>query len=795
MGGKVMRPPAGAFRSGCRSGLRHWILAALLGALVSLPFRAAAQVEEKVTVRGTVHDSRGLPIAGATVEAEGLPPAAVSNEKGVFQMRLGAGRHSFRIARPGFHTARLELEISADLEDLDFVLAPQAALRETVVVQAIRAGEAEPATTTDLEQPEIEKRNFGQEMPFLLKDTPSVVHSSDSGNGAGYCYFSIRGIAQTRINMTLDGVPLNEPEDSGVYFSNFGDFTRTVESIQIQRGVGTSTVGSASFGGSISFQSADPKDKPAFSAQLGAGSFGSYRGSLALDSGRRRGGLAFKGQLSLSTTDGFREHSGADQASFYYGATRQADRSYLKVSGFSGRTRTGLAYLAAESSILEGNLRFNPLAPEERDGFGQDFLQAQYTREVSPAASVSVQGYYNGVQGWIRIRNAADGLLQQYGVNGQMTGALVTAHYQRGPWTAAWAAHFSRFSRQHTLDTLGGSRLYRNTGFKEEANTFFKAGGRWNRFSVYGDLQVRWTRFRYEGSLRLGPVRWAFFNPKIGARWQPVPLLGLYASIGRAVREPTRNDMLAGEDNATVAYDLRAVRPEELLDLEAGLEGRGRNLQWRSNLYAMEFRNEIAQTGELSEIGLPLRRNVGRSYRRGWESELTWKPVRQLLVRNATGLSRNRIREWVQQYNVFDGSGAWVEAIKKEHRGVIPLLTPSAVVNQTVEWLPASRFAVSVTGRYVSSSRLDNTGQTLFHVPAYGNVDLGFRLDLPQAGARIRPHLRLDVLNLLNRRQYAGGYSYLFYERDSSGADRLAALAYFYPLAGRALFLNLDFSW
>ena len=245
---------------------------------------------------------------------------------------------------------------------------------------AVRAGAEAPVTKPDLDRHEIEALNGGQEMPFLLKQVPSLTQYSDSGGTTGYSYIYLRGIQQTRMNVTFDGIPLNEPEDSAFYFANFGDFASAVDSIQIQRGVGTSTVGAASFVGSINFASVDIKDRPEATVRVGAGSFGARRMSAALHSGDIGQGVKLYGQVAYQEGDGFRRNSGNIQQSVYVGATRGTPRSFFKLFGAFGRERSHLAFLAADEDTLNRDLRFNPMFPDERDDFGQGFLTAQYHR-------------------------------------------------------------------------------------------------------------------------------------------------------------------------------------------------------------------------------------------------------------------------------------------------------------------------------------------------------------------------------------------------------------------------------
>jgi iron complex outermembrane receptor protein len=665
-------------------------------------------------------------------------------------------------------------------------------LSEEVVVQAVRAEERTPVSKTDVGRDAIDVVNRGQEMPFLLGATPAVNFQSDTGLAAGYAYFNIRGIGPTRLNVTLDGVPLQDPEDQALYFSNFGDFASVVDSIQVQRGVGTSSVGAASYGGSVNFASVSPAERRGLEAQVGGGSWGTGRGTVAGNSGLLGGAWGLYGRLSGQTTSGFRHHSGVDQGTLYYGATRSGSRSLLKVFGFSGREHTQLAYLATDEATLDTDLRANALSPDETDEFGQDFVQAQYTHLVGDATTLMAQAYYNGAQGWFGIWDGSHENLQRYGIDGHFVGLVLGATHHRGRLGLNWGAHVNDFTRDHFMDVVGGSRAYRNTGQKNEYSTFLKTTWDAGRFRLWVDAQVRGARFEYRGDEPLGSVSWTFFNPKAGVRFDPSPALGLYASVGRMGREPARSDMLNGEDDASIRYDLSAVEPERVVDYEAGVELHRGHLTARADVYAMEFENEIALTGELSEIGLPVRRNAGRSHRRGVELDLAYAPSPRWRFATTAALSRNRIDSWTQVYDVYDADGAWVETTSVVHPDVEPLLTPTVLVNGTVEWKPTPAAGLLLAGRFVDEAQLDNTGNPAFRTPSFFTLDVQASLSLERWVKRGAPRIRVQATNLLDdRRSWPSGYSYLYFVRDG-GSDTLNGTSYYYPLATRSVYVTLD---
>jgi iron complex outermembrane receptor protein len=290
----------------------------------------------------------------------------------------------------------------------------------------------------------------------------------------------------------------------------------------------------------------------------------------------------------------------------------------------------------------------------------------------------------------------------------------------------------------------------------------------------------------------LGLVDWTFLDPKVGIRQTLSPGLSLYGSIGRAQREPARLDLLLGEDNATVPHDLEAVKPESVTNFEGGVDLNTQELALQANVYLMEFRNEIALTGELSEIGLPLRRNVDRSYRRGVEVDLRWMPLSNWTVMHSLNVSRNRIDSWTQFYDVYDAEGAWVGSEPITYQNGRPLLSPELVFNLGAEWANRDT-SVRLMGRYVAESQLDNTGLSEFQTPSFTNVDLRASQSLGRFWEGADARITLFVNNLLdNQDQFPSGYSYQFLVRDGAGGETLDGIPYYYPLATRNFVVELE---
>ena len=638
--------------------------------------------------------------------------------------------------------------------------AAKPVLKESIVVSGIRAEEKTPVTKTDIDKETIEKDYYGQDIPLLLRDAPSINTYTEAGiGGSGYSYITLRGISPTRLNFTLDGVPLADSEDMGTYFSDFPDLAHSLESIQVQRGVGTSTVGSPSFGGSINFESIALRQSPQTSAEIGGGSYGTKFATAAYQTGWLPSGFALYTRLSAQASDGWRQSSGVRQRNVFVSAAKTLGDSQLKLTGFSGHEYSQLAFFAADRDTLKTDLRANPLTPADKDSFGYDLAQLQWMHSNLTASAFYQRGY-----GWYDL----DGF--RYGLDGLLLGGMVTASASYGPVSANYGVHVNQFRREHTRED------YRNYGTKGEANAFAKYNYDPAPWHLYADMQLRTTDFHYHGDVAIDPIRWTFFNPKVGARYQLNTWSGVYASAGMSTREPTRNDLFQGEDNASFAHDLHAVKPERLIDLEAGWDHRTRATTLKANVYGMEFHNEIASTGELSDIGLLLRRNVDRSYRRGIELEGAWQATPSLRLRGNANLSRNRISKWTQ---FFDTES-------RVYRDVNPLLTPAVLLNQTIEWTPTRPLTLGATARYAGKSYLDNTNDERFTTPSFVTLDANAAYALP-GGMR----LRLQVNNALNnKRIWPSGYSFLFLTPQKN----VDGISYYYPQATRNAVVMVEYT-
>ena len=701
-----------------------------------------------LTVRGEVRDAvTGEPVPGVIIASGGAHGGTVSDEAGRFILEIPAPAR-VRFARFGYQTVEHFIE-----RDTTVVihLEPAAPALERVTVTALRGDAAAPIPQRTMDREEVERRYVGQDVPLLLTGQPSITSYAEAGAFSNYSYFRLRGIDHTRVNITLDGVPLNDPEDQFVYFSNFPDFGNSLESVQIQRGVGTSSFGTASFGGAINFQSLPlANSERAGEVQLGRGSFGTTRGSGEWMTGRFADRFAAYARASAHRTEGYRHHSGNTAHSFFASGAYFGTRDIVKVTAVGGRSRNELSYLAAPLPDIQRDPRTNPLGEDERDDFQAYFASASWTRALGETAALQAIAYSVSQFGDYDVRIAPD--MYNFQLSSRVTGVLATWSAHRGAFDLDAGVHASTYHRDHSLAIRPnlGTLVYHNTGYKREQSAFAKAALSLGDVTLYGDVQARHPEFEYlpdpQSGISGSDIAWTFLNPKIGITWEVSRGATVYASYGSNGREPTRNDMFAGFDNVdTTNIDfvgpLSRVRPERVYDTEAGVRWRTTSMWANVNVFDMRFRNEITPVGELSYIGLPLRKNVRSSYRRGIEADVTWRPIPSLAATANATLSRNRIAEYTD-----DASG-------ETYRDVEPLLTPKVLINHGLDWQTTPALSLSVGGRYVGRSFLANTGDRDFMTPSAYLVDAGL------AWRRGRHELALHMMNLTSARFYAAGYT------------------------------------
>lgn len=608
-----------------------------------------------------------------------------------------------------------------------------------IEVTGVRTDSKTPISQKTLTKDDINKNYQGQEMSFILDKTPSVSFQSDGGQPQGYTTFRLRGIDQTRINMTLNGVPLNEPEDQGVYFSNYPNFATNIKSMQVQRGVGTSSQGTASYGGSINFEGKTGTDKET-TAQVGYGSFNTERANVSYGSGINKKGLAFYTGLSAYQSDGYKYHSGGSGYSAFVSGGYYSEKDVIKLTGFTGHALNGMAWYAVSEADIKADPKTNYNPEGEKDDFTQSFVQLQYVHSINKNSTITTTGYYNRLDGiWGMYVSPTDLLKFKLGSN--LYGIQSNYHLEVNKLNVNIGIGDNQYNRAHggTIDTVS---LYKNIGYKLDYNVYAKIGYTLGKFTLFCDLQMRHVEFSYKGDTTMAPLTWNFINPKGGITYNYSNSTNYYFSVGQNHREPTRSDMFGGNDNLV---GLNIITPEQVIDYELGSNIKTSKLNIQYNLFYMNFKNEITLLGALGSNGLPLMTSVDKSYRSGIEFDANYKLSNHFLLTNSSNYSYNRI--------IGDG---------KQYQ---PLYTPSFILNQGVEFIYKG-FSMGIQAKYHSKSFInsDNTYTTPEFITY--NTNLGYTYK--------RYSVQLQGVNLANTRYYTSGYvigtdRYLFVNAPLSG--------------------------
>ena len=697
----------------------------------------AQESTPKGTLYGKVQSVTNEPLPGATVLIMGTKLGVAADENGNYELtKLKPGDYDIMFSFIGFKPVEKTVTVSGKTE-LNVTLEHTGFVSEEVTIMAVRAEEDEPVSQTTRTREEIEQKFQGQDAGFLLEElSPSIVTYTESGgNFSNYGGFRLRGIDQTRINMTLNGVPLNDMIDQGVFFSNFTDFGNSIESVQIQRGVGTSSNGTSSYAGSINFESINVYDTvPSTEIQLTGGSFNTMRASAEVNTGKMDNNFAFYARYAQIESDGYRYNSGTSSKSFFLSGAYFAKRHTFKFTGFVGRSQNQLAYTPVALSDIKNDPRTNYISPNDQDDFGQWMTQLQHNFQINNQTSLVNTLYYNGAGGDFPF-----GYEDENGQFTQINYPLYNNHFgamsqlnresKTGKAKMNAGVHVSSFHRQNVEQIVPNydNPYYDDRSQKDEFSAFVKGKQKLGKFTLFGDVQVRGVELSLEpdaaflGSDQNIPDRqWLFINPKAGITYSVNDRLDAYASIGRTGREPTRFDILGSTQinpgNIALAQNVNAVKPEYVNNLEAGIKSRGKNVAVNANVFYMQFENEIAPIGEFIPEGfVQVYKNQESSYRAGIELDYSWDILHFLrLYGNATWMQAR-----ISQYSP-EGSDEIFEDIT-------PILSPEWNVQTTLEAEAVKDLFISIRTRYLSESFTELTNNRDFIVPESFITDLGLR--------------------------------------------------------------------
>ncbi|MFT3826229.1 MAG: TonB-dependent receptor [Chitinophagaceae bacterium] len=567
-------------------------------------------------------------------------------------------------------------------------------LPEVAIASPFSNSIASPLTISNIGKTELQRKNYGQEPSMLLAQTPSVTWYTDAGSSNGYSYFRIRGIDQTRINMSLNGVPLNEPEDQGVFFSNYPDFLQSISGIQIQRGTGYSKNGVASYGGSLYFESLPFKDSTGGQLSANYGSFNTYRINGSVNTGLHNDiGLYARG--SYLHSDGYKDHSGNTSGSAYISTGYWGSRHKLYIISFIGNQQNDLAWLGSPMDSISKNSRYNA-DKNESDNFTQAHVQLHHEWQIANNQQLHTGVFYNYLKGnydfdlnnFLGLPSTSE--MYNYAFRSNFTGAF--SYYSITSKHIKWynGVQAQWYNRRHTGSERTAGKLYVNTGYRNESSVFSKLAANAGKWTLLGDIQYRYSSFTYQGNEAMPGQYWNFLNTTAGISYALNNQWQLYYSLGQTHREPTRSDLFIGNDD--LARDtggellFNPVKPERVTDHELGVKYFHTRGHLYTNLYYMNFHNEITLNGQIGPSGVPLHSNAASSFRSGLELDAAWQFHNGIVLRNQSAVSANRIRE----------NGIHLQ----------PVLTPAFISNQEIRYVKP-HWQAGVTVRYQAHSYID----------------------------------------------------------------------------------------
>lgn len=794
-----------------------------------LPVAAQAQC----LLSGQVMDENGAALIGANLVLVESGQGTASDQEGRYTLPgVAPGVYTLKVTYIGHEPEERQLEVAPGIRklDVDVELERQAFPMEGVVVKSTRAGAKTPMTYVNLSDEAIQKNNLGQDVPYLLRWTPSVIVNSDAGTGIGYTGIRIRGTDPTRINVTINGIPLNDAESQGVFWVDLPDFASSTSDIQIQRGVGTSTNGAGAFGASINLNTSDLKPEPYAELNNTMGSFNTFKGNLIFGTGLLSKHFSVDGRLSRITSDGYIDRASAELNSFYLSAARTGERSLLRFNVFSGHEITYQAWYGVSKDYLndEQLRRFNPSGTEkegtphddEVDNYRQTHYQALYNTQLFPRWNLNLALHYTKGKGYFEQykaeQNLADygleamlfdtiplpltDLIRRRWLDNDFYGGVYSLHYQHpsGSIDVTLGGGVHLYEGRHFGEIIWAEfasnsekddRYYDNDALKRDVNIYGKLNCALGAsLNAYIDLQLRQVSYDFNGLNAAGQLtdqqaRLLFFNPKAGLFYTLNDKNKLYASFAVGQREPNRDDYVDSSP------DSRPL-PERLYNTELGFEHKLEKGFLGLNAYLMDYRNQLALTGQVNDVGAYTRVNIDKSCRLGLEGMLAWSLTRALRLEANATISRNKVLFFTEFVDVYDADFNWLaqQAIERKNTDLSfsPNIMASGVLSYELWQNSANRsLTFSFLSKYIGKQYIDNSSDEVNVLKPYFFSD--FRAVWVLKNKWIKElGLTFWAQNVFDAQYESNAWSYRYVYDGSTALDQG-----FFPQAGRNYLLGI----
>jgi len=781
----------------------------------------------QITLRGKVLNQDGNPLPGAAVVIKGSMHGVSANANGEYKIEnLKPGFYEILASFLAFKPQTQEVDLKSDLR-LDFVLQYSAILADEVLVSATRADSKTPVVVTNVSNEDLSKRNLGQDIPMLLSITPSFVTTTDAGAGVGYTGFRIRGSDANRINVTVDGIPLNDSESHGVFWVNMPDFTSSLDDIQIQRGVGTSTSGAGAFGASINMQTQNVNALPYAEISSSAGSFNTFKNTVKLGTGLKKG-FAFDARLSKITSDGFIDRASSDLQSAYVSAGYYGERTSVKANVIVGKEKTYQAWNGVPKVRLENDTEgmqryadhwlvsqevvdhmltsdsrtYNQYTYDnETDNYWQKHYRLFLTHLFSDNTKFNMAFHYTQGEGYYEQFKKNDKLkkyalapiviggetiektdiIRRKWLDNDFYGAVFSFSKKMesldlvagGGWNKYDGDHFGEIRwMKNAGDSFLGDHYYDNNGTKEEYNAYVKANVAVdNSLSLYADMQLRGIDYKIKGiDSDLRDITqnhdFLFFNPKVGLNYEFNENHRLFASLSVANREPNRSNYIDIEEG-------KIPTSERLFDYELTYKLSKANFLFEANFFYMDYKDQLVLTGGVNDVGAALMMNVDKSYRRGVELSVATNITKSLSWKGNLSLSENKIKNFTEGVENWDEGGNTLFDLGKTDIAFSPNVTANSVFSYT-----QSGFDVQLISQYVGKQYIDNSSNDDRSLDAYTVSNVNFSYELkPKFAESLKFNLLVNNVFNAEYESNAWVYSYIY------GGERYAMDGYF-PQAG-----------
>nr|WP_315212048.1 TonB-dependent receptor [uncultured Flavobacterium sp.] len=656
---------------------------------------------------------------------------------------------------------------------------------DEVLVSAVRVTTKTPVSFSNLDKKEIKFRNLGQDIPILMNYLPSVVTTSDAGNGVGYTGIRVRGSDATRVNVTINGIPYNDSESHGTYWVNMPDFASSLESLQLQRGVGTSTNGAGAFGASLNMLTDNFAKESTGEISNSFGSFNTRKHTVKFSTGLMNDHFEIAGRLSALNSDGYVDRGASDLKSYFLQGTYVGKTTLIKALVFGGKEKTYQSWNGIDGETLNNDRTFNSAGAftdeqgnarfydNETDNYQQDHSQLHWNEKISENWSTNFALHYTKGKGFYEnYKEDADladyglqpvgpvtttDLIRQKWLDNDFYGTTFSANYKKekldvifgGGWNKYEGSHFgkviwARFASQSEL----GDRYYDDYAVKTDGTVFAKANYQiTEKLSLFGDLQYRTVNYKANG-VQAGVVddTFNFFNPKTGLTYDINANNALYFSYARANREPNRTDYEGGN-----------VKPEKLNDFELGWRYVAEKVQFNTNVYYMAYKDQLILTGSLDDVGAPIRSNSEKSYRLGLEVDATIALTNQLIIRPNFTLSANKNTDL---------------AVEGQNYGTTDIAySPSIIAGNILVYTPVENLHISWLQKFVGEQYMNNIELPAAKLAEYFVNDLNIAYEFKPKSVFKSIIVTGLVNNFLDKKYVSNGYMYDIYP-------------YYYPQAG-----------